>query len=48
VPADALSAEAMKKEPDSCDGDGPLLQVSSHRRCAYRSYRLPQAEPRAR
>ena len=23
--------------PDSCDGDGPLLQVSSHRRCAYRS-----------
>ena len=27
VPADALSAEAMKKEPDSCDGDGPLLQV---------------------
>ena len=31
VPADALSAEAMKKEPDSCDGDGPLLQVSSHR-----------------
>ena len=48
VPADALSAEAMKKEPDSCDGDGPLLQVSSHRRCAYRSYCLPQAEPRAR
>ena len=46
--ADALSAEAMKKEPDSCDGDGPLLQVSSHRRCAYRSYCLPQAEPRAR
>ena len=35
VPADALSAEAMRKEPDSCDGDGPLLQVSSHRRCAY-------------
>ena len=34
--------------PDSCDGDGPLLQVSSHRRCAYRSYCLPQAEPRAR
>ena len=48
VPADALSAEAMKKEPDSCDGDGPRLQVSSHRRCAYRSYCLPQAEPRAR
>ena len=32
VPADALSAETRKKEPDSCDGDGPLLQVSSHRR----------------
>ena len=31
VPADALSAETRKKEPDSCDGDGPLLQVSSHR-----------------
>ena len=27
VPADALSAETRKKEPDSCDGDGPLLQV---------------------
>jgi len=31
VPPDALSAETRKKEPDSCDGDGPLLQVSSHR-----------------
>ena len=48
VPADALSGETRKKEPDSCDGDGPLLQVSSHRQPKTMCIQISQAEPRAR